>query len=323
MARKSDEDRNNLLADVAEMYFLEGKTQAEISKRVGVTRSMVSRMLTEARQKNIVKIKIERRFEYNLSLQEQLSTRFDLKKVIVFVGFVDDYSRYLSRLGDVAAEAIKEYLKPGIILGTAWGTALDATINALEIDPLPDIKIVQLTGALGGRNLEIDGHGVVQKLVNKLGGESYYLNVPYIVDKPETIESLMQVQGVKDTMNLMNKCDVGLFGIGSTELDFATFYSAGYLISEEIKGLAGVGAVGNVGGLFFNQDGQPTAREFQSRSFTISRRDLQQIPIRIGIAGGSGKIRAILGALRGNYINVLVTDELTAKEVLALESKKS
>ena len=50
MARKSDEDRNNLLADVAEMYFLEGKTQAEISKKVGVTRSMVSRMLTEARQ---------------------------------------------------------------------------------------------------------------------------------------------------------------------------------------------------------------------------------------------------------------------------------
>jgi len=322
MARKSDEDRNNLLADVAEMYFLDGKTQAEISKKVGVTRSMVSRMLTEARQKNIVKIKIERRFEYNTSLQEQFSTKFNLKKAIVFVGFVDEYRRYLSRLGAVAAEAIKEYLKPGIILGTAWGTSLDATINALEVEPLPDIKIVQLTGALGGRNLEIDGHGVVQKLVNKLGGESYYLNVPFIVDKPETIESLTQVQGVRDTMNLMRQCDVGLFGIGSTELDFATFFSAGYLISEEIKGLAGVGAVGNVGGLFFNQDGQPTGREFQRRSFTISRRDLKEIPIRIGIAGGSGKIKAILGALRGKYVNVLVTDEVTAKEVLALDLKK-
>jgi len=323
MARKPAEDRNNLLADVAEMYFLEGLTQAEISKCVGVTRSMVSRMLTEARQKEIVKIKIERRFEFNEALQEELSAIFDLKEATAFVGFVDDYPRYITRLGAVAAQIIKPYLKPGIILGTAWGTALDATIDALEIDPTPEIKIVQLTGALGGRNLEIDGHGVVQKLIQKLGGESYYLNVPYIVDKPETIESLMRVQGVQETMGFMNKCDVGLFGIGSTELDYATFYSAGYLIGEEIKGLAEAGAVGNVGGLFFDQDGQPTAREFQRRSFTISRRGLQKMPIRIGIAGGPGKIRAILGALRGKYINVLITDDYTAQEVLSLNQKQS
>lgn len=319
MSRKPSEDRNNLLADIAEMYFIYGMTQAKIAKKIGVTRSMVSRMLTEARQKEIVKIKIERNYDYSETLQEQLTSTFDLKKSVVFASFVDDYERYLARLGAVAAKTIKPYLKPGIVLGTAWGTALDATIDALDEDPIYDIKIVQLTGALGGRNLEIDGHGVVQKLVQKLGGEGYYLNVPYIVDKPETIKSLMQVQGVQDTMSFMNKCDIGLFGIGSTEIDYATFYSAGYLIRDEIKGLAEIGAVGNVGGLFFDQDGNSTAQEFQQRSFTISKKNLNEIPIRIGIAGGPGKIKAILGALRGKYINLLITDNFTAQEVMRLE----
>jgi DNA-binding transcriptional regulator LsrR (DeoR family) len=316
MARKTSENRAAILADVAEMYFIEELTQAEIAKRVGVTRSMVSRMLTEARQKNIVKIKIERRFNFDENLQNALVEHFGLKRAAVFVGYVDDHARYLSRVGVVAAEVIKPHLRPGIVLGTAWGTTLDAAIHALDVPHTIDIKVVQLVGALGGRNLEYDSHGVVRQLVEKLGGEGYYLNVPYIVDKAETVVSLIQAQGVNETMELMKQCDVGLFGVGSTELDYSTFYSEGYLILDDMRGLAQYGAVGNVCGLFFDQDGKPTAREFQSRSFTIRRRDLLDIPIRIGVAGGPGKIKAILGALRGKYINVLVTDEYTAAEVL-------
>ena len=72
MARKPDKNRINKLADVAEMYFLEGLTQAEIAKKVDVTRSMVSRMLTEARDQGIVKIKIERKFVFDQRLQNEL-----------------------------------------------------------------------------------------------------------------------------------------------------------------------------------------------------------------------------------------------------------
>jgi len=208
-------------------------------------------------------------------------------------------------------------LKDNIVLGTAWGTTLNATINALELESPPkNIKIVQLVGALGEKSLDIDGHELVHDLVNKLGGEGYYLNTPYIVDSPETVEALMGVQSVCETMEMMKECDVGLIGIGSLKLDYSTFFNAGYLVLDEMKGLAVHGAVGNVCGLFFDVNGEPTAREFQQRSLTISRKDLINIPIRIGIAGGSGKIDAILGALRGQYINILVTDDLTASEIL-------
>ena len=144
MARKPAEDRNNFLADVAEMYFLEGLNQSEISKRIGVTRSMVSRMLTEARSKEIVKIQIERRFEYNIPLKSEMIKRFNLEDAVIFTGYVEDSLRYLSRLGAVAAKVIQPYLLSGIILGAAWGTALDATINVFEQQHTQWIKVVQL-----------------------------------------------------------------------------------------------------------------------------------------------------------------------------------
>jgi DNA-binding transcriptional regulator LsrR (DeoR family) len=301
------------------MYFLEGMTQAEIAKRIGVTRSMVSRMLSEAREQGIVKIKIERRFKLNPELAEKMAEKFGLQDAVIYNGQPDNYERYLTHLGSVGADVISSYLKDGITIGTAWGTTLNAAFQALEAPPLSGIKIVQLTGAMGERSLEIDGHELVHYLVSKLNAEGYYLNVPFIVDKPETVESLMSVQGICETMEMSKKCDLGTFGIGSLELDYSTFFNAGYLVLEEMKGLTVHGAVGNVCGLFFDVNGEPTARDFQQRAMTITRRDLMKIPTRIGIAGGEGKIKAILGALRGKYITVLVTDDITARAILEME----
>jgi DNA-binding transcriptional regulator LsrR (DeoR family) len=311
----------NILADTAEMYFLEGLTQKEIAKKIGVTRSMVSRMLSEARDLGIVNIRIKRKFAYDSELQNNLKKTFDLKDAVIYSRQPENYERYLTHLGAVGAKVISSYLKENIVIGTAWGTTLNAAFQALEVEPPEGIKIVQLTGAMGERSYKIDGHELVNYLIDKLNAEGFYLNVPFIVDKPETVDSLLSVQGVCETMEMMKKCDLGLFGIGSLELDYSTFYNAGYLVLEEMKGLSVHGAVGNVCGLFFDINGESTARDFQSRSMTISKKVLLTIPTRIGIAGGVGKINAILGALRGKYINVLVTDDITANAVLHLHNK--
>jgi deoxyribonucleoside regulator len=46
-----------------------------------------------------------------------------------------------------------------------------------------------------------------------------------------------------------------------------------------------------------------------------------RIPLRIGIGGGSSKIRAVLGALRGGIVNVLVSDEDTCETILTMEDE--
>jgi DNA-binding transcriptional regulator LsrR (DeoR family) len=48
---------------------------------------------------------------------------------------------------------------------------------------------------------------------------------------------------------------------------------------------------------------------------------LRAVPRVMAIAGNLVKAPAILGALRGRFFNVLVTDALAAAEVLALEQR--
>ena len=85
MEKRSQQDRASLLADVAEMYYLEEKNQAEIAKAIGVTRSMVSRMLTEARQSGIVDIRIQRPLQFDSELEAALRQEFGLKDVAVVI----------------------------------------------------------------------------------------------------------------------------------------------------------------------------------------------------------------------------------------------
>ena len=129
MVKKQLEEKLERLADVAEMYFVEGLTQSEIAKKVDVTRSMVSRMLTEARRRGIVKIHIERSYSYDSDLQAELSKRFELKKAVVFCHAGENETEYLSRLGEVSAQELNSLLKNEMVLGVAWGTALSATID--------------------------------------------------------------------------------------------------------------------------------------------------------------------------------------------------
>lgn len=309
-------DRANLLADVAEMYYLQDKNQAEIARVVGVTRSMVSRMLSEARQKGIVEIAIRRPLQPDRELEEALVKRFGLRSAHVVTIHSPEDAHLLQHLGNAGAQALRRYLSPGTVLGLAWGTSISATIDAVEVEaPLP-IKIVQMVGALGARNNEYDGHGLVMRLAERLGGEGYYLNAPFICPSREIAHSLMDTEGIAETIRLAKKAKIALLGVGSIAPKYSSFYLAGYVPLEELVRLREAGAVGDVCGRHFDVHGRECHDDLSERLVAIQREDLLGIPVRIGVAGGPGKVEPVLGALRGEYINVLVTDSITARRVL-------
>ena len=111
--KRNVHDRVSLLADVAEMYYLEEKNQAEIAKSVGVTRSMISRMLTEARESGIVEIRIQRPLQSDSDLESELKEKFGLKDVFVVVTHHHSGSERLTRtLGSAGAQMLARYLAP-------------------------------------------------------------------------------------------------------------------------------------------------------------------------------------------------------------------
>ena len=318
MEKKSMQDRSSLLADVAEMYYLEEKNQAEIAKAIGVTRSMVSRMLTEARQSGIVEIRIQRPLQFELELENALRQQFGLKDVSVVVTRHTSGERLTRTLGSAGAHMLARYIGPQKILGLAWGTSISATVDAYEAaEPMP-VKVVQLVGAMGAHNMEYDGHDLVSRITEKLSGDAYYLNAPYLCQNAEIAQSLLQTKSIRETIQVGKNADVALLGIGTTSPDYSSFYLAGYITRRELDELRKAGGVGDVCGLHFDRHGQPACDEFSERLVSIRRQDLLSIPVRLAVAGGEGKVVAILGALRSKYVNVLVVDSMTARKVLEL-----
>ena len=219
-------DRDELLADVAEMYYEENLTQAEISRQIGMTRSSISRMLTEARQKGIVEISVHRPLRFDPELETALVERFNLlqARILLWQHNQGQYDRLRRRLGRVAAQLLSGLLKPEMVLGVAWGTTVSATIDALELfDPIP-MKVVQLVGVLGSSSHAFNAQALVAMLASKVGGEGTYLYSPFIVENAETARSILNIPNVREAITLGRECDVALLGIG-TVVDAEFFQS--------------------------------------------------------------------------------------------------
>ena len=52
----------------------------------------------------------------------------------------------------------------------------------------------------------------------------------------------------------------------------------------------------------------------------IDHESLKRIDTVIRVAGGAVKAQAIYGALKGGYIDILITDEVAARRMLAMEA---
>lgn len=310
-------ERIDLLADVAELYYIKGQNQAEIGYKLGVTRSMVSRMLTESREIGLVKVSIVRPINLHQELAEKLQKRFDLEDAVV-VETGNSHSP-LPLIGKVASQLLIHYLKPGMIVGTTWGSTISAMVDEIELPtPIADVNIVQLLGATGNRVKEYDGQAIVRRLESRIGAEGIYLNAPFLVENELTAKSLIENSSLHETLSLAARASIAILGIGSTDPTSSPYFLAGYISKADLQGLLDSGAKGDVCGIFFDKNGNITNPELQRRVIGIRPSQLKAIPIRLGIAGGIEKAVPILGALRGGFINILATDARTAQAILAI-----
>ncbi len=309
------EERINLLADISTMYFMEGKTQSEIAKLVGMTRSNVSRLLKEARESGVVRIEINRPINFQPELAQKLVERFSLINARIID--VDHSDELLQTLGRGAAKELIQQLEPENILATAWGTGISATVDQIEeTNLIPGLRIVQLLGAPGAHVKEYDAHAVVRRLEEKLDAEGIYFHAPFFADDERMAKMIMESKSLEEPLRLAKRADVALLGVGSIEINYSSYYLAGYLSKEEVLSIKERGAVGDVCAQFFDKQGSLIDHEYKNRMIGMPAELIFNIPVRIGVAGGHAKIEPIIGALKGNLINVLISDTATATEVL-------
>jgi DNA-binding transcriptional regulator LsrR (DeoR family) len=306
-----------LLVRVASFYYEDNYKQDEIATRIGYSRSMVSRLLNEAREKGVVDVQINYPMSRCNDLEKALQKALNLRMVRVMARGTLGNSQMLRKLGAMSARLVDELIGEGARnIGISWGTALWETVSAMRKANYPDTRIFQIIGSSGSVNPEIDGPNLARYLAEALGGQYFTIPAPLIVESPATREALRQDPAVARIMQATVSLDLALVGIGSMDPESSSWIRSGHMDRENIRSLAMQGVVGDVCGIIFDRNGHLPGHSIQNRVVGIGAEDLKRIPLKLGISAGGMKTLPILGACRAGLVNCLITDEVAALGVL-------
>jgi deoxyribonucleoside regulator len=312
-------DRTESLAQVASLYYEDNLTQGEIARRIGTSRSTVSRMLQEAREAGVVEITVHYPWKTVPEIEHALRARFGLRQARVLLGRGRPYEEVVRGLGALAARYLESVVTEGTILGISWGLAVHSTVRALRPDRKLPITVVQMVGAVGEGDPLIDGPDLARLLAGVYGGQYRYLHAPLLVEDARARDVLLSEPRIRETLALARRADVALVGIGAPQPAVYSLLRAGYVDREALAGLRARGVVGDICARHYDAQGRVLDIELNRRIVGIELQALHDVKHVIGVAGGEAKAAAILGALRGGHVNVLVTDDAAASRVLAMD----
>lgn len=308
------EERRQLVK-TASLYYIEGLTQEQIAKKVGVSRPVISKYLQKAKEYGIVEVFIKDESLHTIELEKQLEERFHLKDSIVVP--TKGYSSELSKktIGQAAANYVTKNLKNNKKIGISWGTTLAEVVREFPFVRNEQIKVIPLVGGMGSKQVEIHANQLAYELGKKLNGTCSYLYIPAFVESEELKERLMDMYDVNSVLEEGRQVDMALVGIGNP-YQASILKEVGYLSDKDIEEFKKVGAVGDISSRFVNIKGEPIDHKFNEKVLGITLEQIKEIPLVIGVAEGINKTDSILGALNGNYLDVLIIDEETAAAVL-------
>jgi len=305
--------RNQLLADIATLYFKEKRTQAEIAQVSGYSRSAISRLLTEAEQQGVVEFVINHPLLRDNFLETRLKEKYYLEAAFVINSGLVDYDHNLELVGRQGANYFQNLLHDGLTIGIGWGSSLYALVSALPFLALKNSRIVQVIGAVGAKSdRNVDGPEIAALLARKFNAPNHYLPSPAFLDSENAANSLKKIPQIQETLDIAYQADIALLGIGTIEVDpyFSSIYRTGFLGEKDIKQIKKLGGVCNFCGVILDANGVVLDIDVNKRSMSA---DIQRIRANgckiIGIAAGEKKTRAIEAVLNGNWLDALVTDK--------------
>ena len=297
------------------LYYQEEKTQEEISRIFGVSRFKISRVLKEARQKGLVSITIHDPMSDLTGTEISLAKKFQIDQAIVVKGNEFSGKPFLDQIGEAAANYLRQVVNSYKILGVTWGSTVYHVVRNLQPVDVKDLTLVQIGGGLGSIEGS-DNNMLTMMLGQKLGARAHVIPAPVIVRNRSIRDTLFKEKKIHETLAIARKADLVLFGVGIIGAE-GLLWKAGFLTDHDAAKLRNSGAVGAICGRFFDRKGQKCWDELDDRTIGLALSELRKIRHKICVAIGKEKVPGILGALRGNLLNALITDEGTAEHLLA------
>jgi len=312
-----DLERKRFLAKIARLYYLEGLTQQNIANKLNISRTKVSRYLTRAKKEKIVEIQINHPAEDFSSMEYQIEKKYRISECII-VDDLENDGAIIRSMGDRLNNLLERILDNGSYIGIGWGHSLMELSKYINILDKSDIKVVPMIGGLGKTGTGVHTNSVAKSIADRVGGISYMIHSPAVMDSGEVREIIEKDSNVKEIMDMSKKIDTAFIGISDLGPD-STLIKTGSFTAEDFEYLKGLGAVGDVNLIFVDNKGKHVPNRIDERIVRIPLKRLKQIKNVIGVAFGKRKMEILLAALRGQIINILFTDKETAKDIIKAE----
>jgi len=300
------------------MYYEWEKSQAEIAKQLGLSQATVSRLLSRSKEEGIIRISVNLPNGVYTELEETLVKKFGLQDAIV-VDSLEDNERMIQRdLGAATAYYLESAIRPHEIIGiSSWSATLLAMVDALHPAPRkPGVKVVQILGGVGNPSVEAHATRLTSRMAQLVKGEAIYLPVSGVLATEAARDILVADEVVQQAIRLFDHVTTALVGIGAIDPSPLLAQSGNIFAPQELDLLRQEKAVGDILLRFFDQNGKLVETGLEKRVISMSLEQLSKVSRAVGVAGGSRKYGAILGALRGHWINILVTDHFTASRLV-------
>lgn len=306
-----------MLGRIAKLYYEHGLTHQEIADLVGWSRVKVTRGLAEARELGIVQITVVSDEAIFVEEESHLRKRFGLE-IVALSPSVAAPEGSVSALSRVGAECICQHVTNGMHVAVGLSKTLAGIASIVEPDPQPDTVFVPLQGTNPGLVVPPTPSNIALEFATRFQGNAHALSAPVFASSPEILKILNDDENFSRGFDMARACDLALVGVGGTALDSSILLGGNRLTEEDAAEIRATGAAGDINARFFDKAGQPLETAQSALVLGLTLDEFVKIPVRIAAAAGPAKVEALHAALTGGLVNGLITDDVTAKELLAL-----
>jgi len=309
-------DQNDaLMTSVARMYYLDGLGQSEVANICGVSRSTVSRLLTTARERGIVRISVDEFDPRDRDLERRLVEQLGLRQAVVVREMGGTPSSIRRAVGYFAAPIVAEWIGERRLVGLAGGRTLGELVHNIE----PRTRgagpaFVQLMGTIGSSPGRIDASELSRTLARRFQGTFLTLNAPAFAQSQRARDLFLSHDEIQSIWTAFASLDLALVGVGS--LEESAIIERGVLRDEVYAELRAAGAVGEICGRFFDDRGRESVSDVRDRVVSIGLDALRGCDDVAAVVSGPTRARALRAAIKGGLVKSVVIDQAGAASVL-------
>jgi deoxyribonucleoside regulator len=323
---------NELIYIVARKYYTEEKSVDDIAIEVGRDPSRVRAMLRRARDLELLHVLVTPPMHVNElnDLAFQVQNRFELRSVVLVPGTDDaldadggaDQEAVLISCCRAAADYLASGLKGKQTLALPWGKV--SSYVARHLQPrtsVRDLLVVPMVGVMGVEDDGFEANTIAAKVASSFGGHARLLAAPAIVD-PSAYSTVTQLPLVQEVLERVKKANVVLTPIAAADAQTSTVVRKKLATKEEVDALIKQGAVGEIGSQWWFDVHGAQVRRQHGRPIGIGLQGLKDVVRRGGrvvavVGGCRQRVLPLKVALEHKFVNVLISDHVTARELLS------